>query len=288
MKLKIFKREELSPEEEARRAKLKELKADLKEAGKEYEQRVNHARKLLSESEKEHERAVKEARSQLDRAQKDHDKAVKAAEKRLADVRASGRRKLGSYKTVTLYEDRIETPDGNCGLSPEVTATVDTAGNLQVNKRVTLTRWAVAGPFALAMRKKEKQDTRELWLLVETPSFASVIQCDVNDAAKVRELAAKITTAGRHAASVEQAREQSISEADRELPRVRGDRGAIERSQENLARVEGETLAIGTARDALEKEEANRGDVARLTQAVAALETEGARDAVSDTPDIDA
>lgn len=281
MKLNIFKREELSSEEEARRAKLRDTKAGLKEAEKEYERRVKDARKLLSESEKEHERAVKEARSQLERAQKEYDKAVRAAEKRVADAQASGRRKLGSYKTVTLHEDRIVTADGSCDLSPEVTATVDTAGNLQVNKRVTLTRWAVAGPFALAMRKKEKHDTRELWLLVETPNFASVLQCDTNDGAKVRELAAKITTSGRNAASIAQTRARAIEEAEHELPRIREDRSAIERAQQNLTQVETDRAAVGAAREALERTEADHDDVERLTEAVAALETEGGPDSTS-------
>lgn len=275
MKLNIFKREELSAEEEARRAELKDVTARLKDAKKAYERRVSDARKLLSQSEKEHERAVKEAQSQLEGAQKEHDRAVKAAEQRVADANASGRHKLGNYKSVTLYEDRIATAEGTCELSPEVTATVDTAGNLQVNKRITLTRWAIAGPFALAMRKKEKHDTRELWLLIETPSFASLVECDPNDGAKVRELAAKITTAGRNAVSGAQARARVVEEAERELPRAREDRTAIDHAREKLAEVESDVAAIDAARETLERTEADHADVDQLTHAVEALETEG-------------
>src|SRR5690349_18219323 len=115
-----LKREELAPEEQARRSVLKEAQRQLKEAEKAHEQRVKNAKKAYAA------------------AQKAQASGLKDVERRLADARKD--RKLGSLAGVTLYEDRIETPDGVAELSDEVRADVDTAGNLAVSSRVTATR----------------------------------------------------------------------------------------------------------------------------------------------------
>jgi DNA repair exonuclease SbcCD ATPase subunit len=187
---------------------------------------------------------------------------LKSAEKALRDAEQSGQKKLGSYKDVTLYEDRVKTAQGTAKLTPEVTASADTAGNLAVTKRITLTRLAAGGIVGgLVFQKKQKHDTRELYLLVETPEFANVTEGNADDGAKVRELAAKITTAGRNAANVARLREQAIESAKRELEQARSDRTAIETAEDALRQVEADLTAVESARTALAEIEADTSEI---------------------------
>jgi len=58
---------------------------------------------------------------------------------------------IGDFK---LYPDRLETPHGTARFSDgPVTATVDTAGNLAVGRRATLTRMAAGGQGLERTRK---------------------------------------------------------------------------------------------------------------------------------------
>ena len=91
-------------------------------------------------------------------------------------------------------------------------AAVDAAGNLAVTKRSTLTRMAAGGvllgPVGLLgggmMKKTQKHDTRELYLLIETPTFVAALACKPDDGAKVRAFAAKVKTAYRSFPTQEQ------------------------------------------------------------------------------------
>jgi flagellin-like hook-associated protein FlgL len=262
MKLKIFKRQEVTPEEQGRREALKHAERALKQSEKEHESRVKERQKLLVQAERQHEGAVKDARKEVQGAEKAYDKGVKTAEKRLRDAEQSGGKKLGSYKDVTLYEDRITTAQGTAKLTPDVTASADTAGNLAVTKRITLTRLAAGGIIGgLVFQKKQKHDTRELYLLVETPEFASVTQGGAEDGTKVRDLAAKITTAGRNAAKVARLREHAIESARRELEEARSNRSAIESAVARLRQVEGDVTAVQAAKTALGEIESDTSEI---------------------------
>ena len=73
------------------------------------------------------------------------------------------------------------------------TATVETAG--EISRRVTMTRLAATGIFALALKKKK--DDRELYLLVDCPQFSFVAQCDPKDGLAARRFAASINSVSR-------------------------------------------------------------------------------------------
>ena len=51
---------------------------------------------------------------------------------------------MGDYPGITLYELSINTPEGKSSLI-RATAAVDTAGNLAVTRRATLTRTVAGG-----------------------------------------------------------------------------------------------------------------------------------------------
>lgn len=126
------------------------------------------------------------------------------------------KRAMGGERKFVLYEDRIETPEGPQPLTPDLVASVDTAGNIaqSVKSRSTLTRMGagtlVAGPIGLlvgATAKKTKtqtRDTRELYLLIDGGTWMSSAACNPDQGAQVRQFAQQVTVAARN---VEQARE---------------------------------------------------------------------------------
>jgi hypothetical protein len=180
--MRLFRREQLTEEEQQRRSALKEAKNKLKEAEKVHNTRVKEARKRLSETERDYQRRVGEARNTLENKRQS--------------------KKLGSMAGVTLYDDKIATPDGTSTLSPDVRADADTAGNLQVSGRVTATRLVTLGVFAFAFKKKKTHDARELYLVIETPDFMSVRQLDPKLGNTAKQFAARIVNAGKQAQHV--------------------------------------------------------------------------------------
>lgn len=75
-----------------------------------------------------------------------------------------------------------------------VTATVESVGQLQ--RRITATRLATIGVFALAMQKK--QDDRELYMTIVGPQFEWLIEYAPDSGAGARKIAAIINTAARN------------------------------------------------------------------------------------------
>lgn len=71
--------------------------------------------------------------------------------------------------------------------------TVDSAG--EIDKRITATRLVLAGPFALAFRKKK--DRRELYLLVEGETGSFVVEVDPKKGAEARKFAARVNTSAK-------------------------------------------------------------------------------------------
>lgn len=70
-------------------------------------------------------------------------------------------------------------------------AEVATSGD--IDRRITATRLVLAGPFALAMRKKK--DHRQLFLTVEGEGFGFLVEIDPDKEKKARAFATKLNTA---------------------------------------------------------------------------------------------
>lgn len=130
-----------------------------------------------------------------------------------------------------------------------VTATVDTAGNLAVTRRGTITRTVLLGGIGgLIFKKATRHDTRELYLLVEAPNSADLIQCRPDDGPKVRQIAVQINSASRGYASALEAHEQDVAQAERELQLLRDDRAAVEEAEAKLRSAEADTERLDAAR----------------------------------------
>jgi hypothetical protein len=219
-----FKREHRTPEEGARRDALRVAQSRLKDAEKAHGKRVKGAQKVVNQTDKDYERAVS------------------AAEKALHEAGKS--RKLGTLAGVTLYDDKIVTSQGTAELTPEVRADVDTAGALQRSSRVTATRLVTMGVFAFAFKKKKTDDSRELYLAVETPDFMSVQQINANLSNAARSFVASIATAAKQAEQTRTNRANAVEAAKEKLQRVRDDRSAIETARRALDEAEHDTAEI--------------------------------------------
>jgi hypothetical protein len=216
----------------------------------------------LHEATKAHVVAVKSAEGALKSTQKTCDREYSQAEGALRGAEKIGTRALSSYGTVRLFEDRVQTQDGTAYFSQgNVDATVDTAGNLAVTKRATFTRMAAGGLLlgpigavaaGMGAPKKKMHDTRELYLMVETPTFGSVVQCQPDDGPKVRQFAMAISNACRSFPSLEQQRTNAIAEASARLADAQSRSAhAVQQAQLALQAATGDVGRISAAKAAL-------------------------------------
>jgi hypothetical protein len=134
-----------------------------------------------------------------------------------------------------------------------VRAVVDSPGNLSRTRRHTLTRFAMLGPFAAFAPKATKHDDRELFLLVEAPDWAEMVQCPADAQAKVRALAQKINLAARNVNATRATRRIRVAEAGSALQAVRADRAGIIAATERLRAEHGSQAAIAAEMRALDQ-----------------------------------
>src|SRR5262249_45268418 len=112
-------------------------------------------------------------------------------------------------------------------------------GNLAVTKRVTVTRLIAGGVVGgLLFQKKQTHDSRELYLLVEGPGWATMAKCDPNAGAAVRQFAQQINVAAHSAATWAEERAKAIERAQGELSRVREDTTLIADAKRRLYALE--------------------------------------------------
>jgi hypothetical protein len=214
------------------------------------------------------------AQAEVKAAQKARDQRIAAARKALE--KAGQSRKLaggflagfrsafgeGQLEKVTLYDDAIKTPEGRRKLTSDVQARVDTAGNLMVTRRHTLTRFALLGPFSVFTPKSVKHGDNELYLLIESQTWASVVKCDPKEGVQARKIAQAINLAAPQAGKIrtqrrfavarakqvlteEEAEDSELREAEREFDSARSD---IEPIPALLARVETEASQMKSGR----------------------------------------
>jgi hypothetical protein len=224
----------------------------------EEEQALVDSRDALKAATGRLEDAVKDRRKQLEMAQKqlgrthdDYRKRVERAQKAVTEAGQSKKIGGGVFGPVKLYDDRITINGKTHSLSPEVQATVDTAGNLSSTRRHTLTRFALLGPLSLFTPKKTKHDDRELFLLVEGPDWAELVKCEVKQQASTRTLAQSINVAARQVEQARADRRARVEEAQAELAAARADQTAIETAERELIAAHSATEAIVTSRDEL-------------------------------------
>ena len=147
---------------------------------------LRDAKQIARQAERNAKRAELEARVAKRKVER---QANKAERKRLRSVTVKGFGVKAVDQTIT-YRNESHSFAGT-------TAHVETAG--EIDSRFTATRLALMGPFALAFKKKK--DKRELYLTVEGPEFAWVIEIQPDLSASARKFAAELSAASRRLAA---------------------------------------------------------------------------------------
>lgn len=225
-------------------ARVNAAKVALGEAEKAHRDRVKTAERQWKSAQRVRAQALEEAAKAVRSAEMERERAIASAQASLNEWQNPGSgRQLGTYQDVTLWENQIRTAQGTSPIAG-TDATVDTAGNLMVTKRVTLTRLValsvIGGPLfgaigALLFQKKQKDDVRELYLLVETANFASVTKCSADAGQRVRQFAARINTAALQASKREEQRPAMVASYEAELRQATQNVNAVEAAQQRLA-----------------------------------------------------
>lgn len=182
----------------------------------------------LEAAKADRETAASGERRQLDRILKERGKAVAARQRELSQLSDPKGRRLAKQKGVTLYELWIDTPHGGCPVAG-MTASVDS----QPSKRITVTRLATMGFFALALQKK----TGALYLSLDSPELASVIEYPQTENKAAREFAVKIMNAARGAETIATGRPGRIAASHRALDSLHNSQD-VPAAQARLAAVE--------------------------------------------------
>ncbi len=190
----------------------------------------------VSDAERARRRAIREAEAELSRLQYAYDWEVAAAGQHLDALCDEHGMRLDACWGVTLFERTIATPQGTVSLIG-ARAGVESAGNLVVTRRATLTRTVagglLAGPVGAVVgsagfQKTQEIDARELYLYIEAPALSCVVPCPPDAGARVRSFAANVNTAASRAAIEEPLRPQRIREAQQRLAMAQAARGPIE------------------------------------------------------------
>lgn len=210
-------------------------------AAQSHKREVRDAKRTLRDAERTHTTAIKSANSALRVAEQTRDSAIKSSEKRLSDLQNPTGRAVGHFQGIVLFERAIRTPNGS-GSLVGTHALVDTAGNLATKSRASLTRMAAGGlllgpvgaVLSLGFKKHKNVDKRELYLLIESPEFASVVQCDPDKGLQARQFAARVNTQAAHAASFEINCQLWIEQTQDELARLRRDSSVVDEAAAQL------------------------------------------------------
>lgn len=219
-----------------------EAEAELLSAQNEYDERVSAAFASLAQAAAPWNQEVKKAKSALEYAS------------------GYGMRKVGSFHGLTLYEHQLMVPSGIMGFETgHVRVTIDTAGNLVQTQRATLTRMAAGGlllgPLGALLggmyKKKEMQDTRELYILVESDTIGAVLPLDPDQGPKARRFAAMVQSTANGAPARAQQREQSVAQWQRYLDDMMVQRfNALAAPRAAAAAAEADTARLDAARAA--------------------------------------
>ena len=202
-------------------------------------QELSQHSKALKVAQKQRDDSIKNGQRQVAEAQKKYNQHVTSAQKKLVELQDPKGKRLGSYHGVRLYERWIETPHGS-GPVRDTVASVDT----QVSSRITATRLVTLGVFALAAKKK----TGAIYLSIDNPQLASVVECPKDDNTKARQFAVQITNAGKAAAAIEERLPALIEQAEADLKACQGATRPIELAQEELVTIEAEPTMLEAIR----------------------------------------
>jgi hypothetical protein len=170
------------------------------------------------------------ATKQRDAATKRHAGEVGKSQKALQET-VKARKLAGGWGVpggASLFFDHVVVKGVSHPLGPEVSAVVDSAGNISRTRRYTVTRFALLGPLSIFTPKGTKHDDRELFLLVEGPDWAELLKCNPNQQATVRSFAQKLNLAARSVEKNRAAHQQQVAAATSRLREAEANTAEVE------------------------------------------------------------
>ena len=209
------------------------------EAADPAEAAVDQAISDLAIRRKDYQQRIKERVKALTQARKKGAKSVKAAERGLNTARTIPL--IAHAGKIRVFEDRVETPEGTHPLDAQVNATVDSAGNMMVTRRHTLTRFALIGVFSVFTPKATKHDNRELYFLIEHPEWASIAKLNPDRGMGARQAAQATNVAAHRVETAKVERKKAIERATTTLDHARGAARSEEQEKEAVLGSEQET-----------------------------------------------
>jgi hypothetical protein len=196
----------------------------------------------LSNVRQDFEKRVRERLRALKDAQKSGKKSIKGAEKQLSAAKDVPL--IAHAGSIRIYEDRVQTPEGTHPLDDRVTFEVDTAGNMMVTRRHTLTRFALIGVFSVFTPKATKHDNRELYFLAEHPQWASIAKLNPDAGMGARQAAQAANLAARNAAAAKVQRQATIQRVTAALDDTKRAASSEENRAQHALRAEQDTYSV--------------------------------------------
>jgi hypothetical protein len=239
--------------------------------------------------------AVHDAIADLSTKCQDFEARVRNRSRALKDAQKSGRNSVGNAEkqlraastvpliadagNIRIYEDRVQAPNGTHPLDETAKFTVDTAGNMMVTRRHTLTRFALLGVFSVFTPKATKHDHRELYFLAEHPEWAAIAKLNPDAGMGARQAAQAANIAARNAAAAKVRRQATIERARTALDHAR--RAASSEEQQMQLALQAEQGTYSAVMERLELVEARVSECQapskRVTKAVEKARRRAAR-----------
>jgi hypothetical protein len=197
---------------------------------------ANH--RALSPEQRAYEARWRAADNAVRAAEKQHAKAVAAKQKELAAaLKPQIKHRVGP---LLLTDTSVVINGREYPITPSTKARVDTAGNLAAysKSRSTVTRMAAGGMLlgpaglvagAAARKSKDRvKDVRELYVLIESESWAETVSLNPDQGEAARRLVQQLNLAAPNVEQVLRGREVTAERLRGELDAVQRDIAAIE------------------------------------------------------------
>ena len=199
-----------------------------------YEDDLRRAESDVYEAKSSHRSAVKRAESAVRDAKETQERRIKAAEKKMREAEKDADRRLGSYKSASLYADRVAGKGVVVPLGTRLVARVEIR------------------PRSASGRDGQPADLWRPFLVIESPAGNIVVEGEPDDEQAARNFAAAVNKAAANAEEAARARKAALDQLQRELEEARSDTSAIQEAEAALAAVQADTSKVDEAQAALE------------------------------------
>lgn len=228
--------------------------------------KIKEAKRSLRAVEKEHAKVIRDAETALRSAQKDHDDEMKELGDQLYAITQEIDGAVMSVGSATLYGDHVRIGKTSIKLSPDITATVSTSGNVysttsvKGGSHVSLSGAAVggmvAGPVGMLLGGHKNEvsststthDTRRVFVEVSSMYGSGATEAGPDEETDAHEFAAKVMEYGRTYEKRKADNDERLSHLNAYVVKVASHTEGIDAAQSALDAVKADTDAVDKAR----------------------------------------